>query len=181
MADDKTIVGEQPIKAQGVETVTITKGQLDGLLARLENLEVGRGIKKPKRVTEHEAYLRFYKEKPVVKLSNHKEMCDNFGKIRGFVDLTLLGADKPEIAEYLPFLNESNQVKVKILSQKAEEVVITQGKTRAQNPDPLNDKKFESGEIDLEVTSYQYTAEVEVIEGEHMGEKYTLDTRALNI
>lgn len=165
------------------KTVTMTEEQFQGLMQRIESVEIGKGIRKPKRVTEREATVRFYEGKPVIKYSNFKEKLEE-GKRVGYIDITLYGEDKPVTVQYLNFLNnENNVVKVKILSQKAEEITEVQGKVRSRNPDEAgisSKSPWQSNEVDLEVISYKYQVEVEVLDGEFKGQKYTFDAAALN-
>lgn len=173
---------KEPTKAASQEEmVTISKGQLDGLMQRLESLEVGRGIKKPKRVTEHFARVRFHDGKPVVKYDGYKEKEED-GKRVAYINIHLYETKEPITVKYLEFLNSNNSVEVKIVKQEATEVVQNEGKIRTRNPDEakISSKNFESSEIDLEVTSYIYMVTVEVLEGETAGKQYTFDSSALN-
>ncbi len=171
------VIDEVPQKKEE-GTMTITKGQWEALLHEVANLRSGTKVEKPKRVTDHTATLRFYGDKPVVKFSNFQEPLVD-GRRVGFVDLTLEDGEVVAV-EYLAFLNEGNGEKVKIISQKATESVKNYGTVRAVNPDPKNQKTWDGGMIDLEVTSVSYQAEVEVIDGPHEGKKYSVPTTCLN-
>ena len=97
----------------------VPKEVFDGLIARVTNLEKGTVVLKPKRAMDHEAIVRFYKGKPVIKYSNvREEKEEHTGKNIAWFDIYLLDEEKPHKVEYLKFLNEANGVKVKILKQE---------------------------------------------------------------
>ena len=163
------------------QPVTITRGQLDGILAELANLKKGQRFEKPKRVTEHTAYVRYEDDKPVVKYGQVKERKDqSTGKMVAYMNVILAGVKEPKEVEYLAFLNSANQTQVKIISQNREECREVNGVMTAQNPDPHSNKSFQPREIELEVISRKYTATVEVLEGAHKGERFDISTSALN-
>lgn len=163
------------------EVVQITKGQLEGILAELDNLRKGQKLEKPKRVTDRVARLRFHNGKPVVWYGNVREIKDNLnGKLVSFMDIKTLKSEELEKVEYLAFLNSNNAVNVSIKEQRAEKIIESQGKTLARNPNPHFNKKFEEFEYEEEVVSYQYEATVEVLEGEHKGEIFEVPTKCLN-
>lgn len=170
--------------------VTITKGQLQSILSEIDALKRGRVFEKPKRVTERTADIRIYEGKPVIWYGNVKEVWDdNQNKNVAYMDIKLDGEDKLITVPYVKFLNEPNKVKVKIVSQKAEEIVQSQGRMTAQNPNPAHDpatgrplesRPWSAREIDLEVTSVKYQATIEILEGELVGEILTLNSECLN-
>lgn len=164
-------------KGKQAETMTVTKEQWTAVLQEIANLK-GATPKKPERVTTHVAVLRFCNNRPVTKFDNYQEILEN-GKRVAYIDLTLIDGEVITVP-YLDFLNEANGEKVSILSQKATESVKNYGQARAINPDPLNQKTWNGGLIDLEVVSVSYQAEVEVVEGAHQGEKYSVPTSCLN-
>lgn len=169
-----------PVNKPTQETITITKDQLSAFVQDEVAKALGAKIEKPKRVTEHTAYIRFFEDQPVVGLANVRERLLD-GKKVGFVDLNLLDGSVRNV-EYLNFLNESERETVSIIKQNAKQHVKNYGTVRAINPDPYNQKTWNGGMIDLEVTSYTYQADVEVIsDGKRKGEKYSVSTEALNI
>ena len=178
-------------KTQNLETksdvVEISKSQLKGLLDRLENLERGQKFERPKRVTEHFATIRVYDSKPVVWFGNVKEKWDDAqDKMIAWMDIKLEDQDKLVTVEYLEFLNSPTSIRVQIKSQKAEEVreLPKTGPTMAfENPDEGNwTGKFKSwqGGQDLEVVSYKYQAEVEILEGDLRGKSFSVPVNCLN-
>lgn len=176
---------DEPIKEPTTkpDTVTMTQEQLSALLGRIANLESGQRVVKPTRVSDRTAVLRFYNGKPVVGLRGYREILDETNNRVAVITLDLFGGDNLESVEvpYLSFLNEGNGEKVKIVKQEAQKHVKSDGQVRAVNPDPMNQKTWEGGLIDLEVVSYTYKADVEVIEGPHAGEKYTVPAECLNL
>ena len=170
------------------EKVEISKIQLDALVSRLEILEKrGQGIVKPKRVTERVASLRFHEGKPVVWYGNVREKKDkDTGKLVAWMDIKLFEREEPaslQTVEYLAFLNEHNSVQVKIVSKKMTEFRESAGVITTVNPDPakISGKSFQPQEVDAEVVRREYTSEVEVLEGPHKGELFTVvDNDALN-
>ena len=169
------------------EMVTMTKGQLKGLLDRVENLERGQKHERPKRVTEHFATMRIHEGKPVIWFGNVKEKWDDkLDKLVAWMDIKLEGQDKPVTVEYLEFLNSPTSVRVEIKSQKAEEIreLPKIGQTTAfENPDQGNwTGKFKSwqGGQDLEVVSFKYQAEIEILEGELVGKTFSIPSNCLN-
>ncbi len=160
------------------EPVTLTKGQLKGIFAELDALKGG--FKKPKRVTERYAHLRFHEGQPVVFYGNIREKLEpTTGDKVAWMEIQTLDGVKHTV-KYLDFLNESNSVQVQILSQKAEEKTISQGEFETKNPNPHFDKKFQPRNEEFTVTSYEYEAKVKVTEGPHEGTEYVLGVEALN-
>ena len=175
--------------ANGVtnETVTITKKQLQGLLDRLENVERSQKFEKPKRVTEHFGTIRVYNGKLVIWFGNVRDIWDNErNKDIAYMDIKLEGQEKPETVNYLDFLNSPTSVRVEIKKQVAEEVreLPRTGPTQAfVNPDEANwTGKFKSwqGGQDLEVVSYKYQVELEILEGELVGKVFNVPANCLN-
>ena len=175
--------------ANGVtnETVTITKKQLQGLLDRLENVERSQKFEKPKRVTEHFGTIRVYNGKLVIWFGNVRDVWDNDkNKNIGYMDIKLEGQEKIEKVNYLDFLNSPTSVRVEIKKQVAEEVreLPKTGPTQAfVNPDEGNwTGKFKTwqGGQDLEIVSYKYQAEVEVLEGTLKNQVFKVDSSCLN-
>ena len=168
------------------EPVTITRGQLDGIMTELANLKKGTIYQKPKRVTERIVLARFHDDKIVTWMGNVDELRNKeTGKLVAWTDIKVHGSDKPVRIEYLKFLNSSNAFQAKIISQKMEEIVESQGQIRTSNPDEANIsgkmKNFKSAEIDAEVVRREYTVTVEVTEGPHKGETYTVPASCLNL
>lgn len=170
-------------KVQNNEVVQLTKSQFDSIMADLSALKNRGAVKKPKRVTEHTATLRFHNDKPVVWYGNIRELKDkDTGRLVAWMDIKVLGSEKVINVPYLEFLNGNNRVQVKILKQTAEEIVKSFGNFRAENPDPaqISNRNWRANEVEEEVRSYKYTSVVEVIDGEHTGEQYTISNDALN-
>src|SRR3990167_6247581 len=167
------------------ETVTIPKSQLEGILADIQRLKDKDSFKRPKRVTERTALLRFHNDKPVVNYFNVREKKDkDTGKLVSWMDIELYeGEEKKnsvETVEYLAFLNSPNSIKVDIKYQKVEEVRESGGTFRAINPDEAKvaSKTWVSKEVEAEVIRKIYTATVVVTEGSHQGEEYVVDANA---
>src|SRR3990167_3684262 len=168
-----------------MEPAVISKGQLAGILAELSSLK-NRGVpKKAERVKEHIATLRFHENKPVIWFGNVDEKRDSVtGKSVAYMDIKLQGEEGLINVPYLQFLNTSNFVKVQILSQKAEKVIQSEGTFMTENPDQANrggkSSNFQSQEMEAEIVSYKYQAELEVLEGPHVGLKLTVPSECLN-
>lgn len=164
------------------QAVTVTKAQWDEVMSQLAQLRQQGKVEKPKRVTDRVATLRFYEGKAIIGASEVAERLID-GRLTGFVTLKLEDGEEVEMLyrDYVRFLNGSMGEKVKIIDQKATEHVKSYGKVRAINPDPVNVKTWDGGVIDLEVTSVSYLANVEVLEGEHAGQQYTVPTSVLNL
>ena len=105
------------------------------------------------------------------------------------MDITLLGEDKPKQVNYLDFLNASDdfqgsRVNVEIKKQEAKEVVTSQGSGRTQNPDEANisgkNKNWRSEDTEFEVVSFEYTCDVEILDGELAGQSFTIPGNCLN-
>ncbi len=181
---EKKVTGT-PVEAPkpSSETITISKGQLQAFVQDAVAKAMGSKVEKPSRVKEHTAVVRYLDGQPVIKIAGLKERKVD-GKNIGYINVTLLDGIVKEV-EYLPFLNETERMHVKILSQKAEQHITSgnMGNTvYAENPNPYEIKNFTSREIELEVVSYTYEANVEVTtEGEYLGNKFTIDTAFLNI
>ena len=170
----------EPVKVdRSHEKIEITRGQLQGLLSRMERLETGLTIDKPKRITERVATLRFHKGKPVIGYDNVIELKDSAtGRLVSWMDVETNDKKKERVG-YLSFLNGDNKVSVVIKNQKAEKIVKNHGKMTAKNPDE-RDKTWQPFETNEEVISYRYIATVEVTEGEHSGEVFEVPSSALN-
>jgi len=186
-------------KKEGVEKVEVDAQQLKQLLADNEAFKqkfakIEKGVEKPKRVTEHIARLRLIKGSPVVDFGKTWEELPrtelnqlNEKRLFGEFIVLVKGEDGKErqvveTVDYIDFINESERAKVSILYQKATKHVDVQDTVRKSNPDPVHNKDFRGGEeVDLEVISYSYMCEVEVIDGTLKGNKYKLDSNVLNI
>lgn len=160
------------------EPVTITQGQLKGILSELETLK-GNKPNRPQKVDTNIATIRFYENKPVVWYGNIREKKVDGERI-GYADIKVIDDDKPKTVEYLEFLNSPNQVKVEIKDQRAKRVEDVVDTIRSRNLDEHFRKKFTSEEIDMVVVKYEYEADIEVLDGTHKGEKYTVDVNCLN-
>ena len=164
------------------DTVTLSKSQFEGLIGRLETLEERGKTRKPKRITENTAILRFHNDKAVRWAGNVVETLDKLtGRNIAHMDIKLYGEEKAIKVPYLEFLNAKNATLVRIKEQKAEEIVDVVESSRTRNPDPVHKKDFTSREMDMEVVTLKYTATVEVLEGSHKGDVYTLPGEALNM
>ncbi len=162
------------------ETITITRDQLKAFVQDEVAKAIGSKIEKPKRVTDRVAVIRIHEGKPVVSLNKVRERLVD-GRQVAFCKIQTLGSPEEIEVGYLDFLNEAEKANVKILSQKATESVKSYGTIKAINPDPMNIKEWNGGNVDLEVTSVQYQAEIEVIDGDLAGQKYSVPTSCLNI
>jgi len=168
------------------ENISIPKEQLDGLLARLDKLEsANKGYERAKRVTDRVANVRFHNGMPVIGYGNYKEIKDKETlKFVGYIDLTLLDvkSDKTsvETVPYLEFLKQSNFSLVQIIKQTPNERVISHGFGTTINPNPHFDRKFESGPVEYLETKVEYVSDVEVLEGEFKGLKFSIPNNALN-
>ena len=155
------------------------------------------GFQPPKRVSDRIATLRFYKGKPVVWYGNVRELKTKDDDERvSYMDIKLYGEEKVLTIKYLDFLNKEKEYseevesyEVSIKSQKVEEIYKSYGRRMAENPNPardpatgqpLGDRGWQSKEIEMEVVGYKYTAVVEVNDGPHKGEEFTLSTACLN-
>ena len=180
-------ISTDEIETKVDKEVTLKESQLQGILAEIEKLKkANQPFQRAKRVKEHTATARYYEDKPVVWYGDVREESME-GKKVSIMNIKLLGESKKYPVEYLDFLNqrgdyENNMVKVKIVKQEAEKIIESQGIKRAENPDPakISTSSFDSVEVELEVTSVEYTATVEVLEGPHQGETFKIPTKALN-
>lgn len=174
-------VVEQSALPPADEMLSISRKQLQAIIQEEVQKGLVGGVKTPKRVTERVANLRLHDGKPVVGYGNVREIREkDTNKMVAFMDISLFGEKEPVKVNYLEFLNTPNFVQVLVKKQTAEEVVKNDGVMSAENPDPLNNKNFQSFETDMEVVSYRYTAEVEVLEGEQKGKTFTLPANCLN-
>lgn len=160
---------------------TITEGQLRGILDELKALKQGSKFERPKRVTDRVATIRYHEGSPVVWYGNVRELKDAAtGKMIAYMDIKTVADDEAKTVEYLAFLNSSNSVQVQIKKQEAEQIIESQGRYTAHNPNEHFDKKWQNREVDLEVISYRYTATIEVLEGDDKGSEYEISVEALN-
>ena len=165
------------------ELITLTKSQLEGIMADLDSLKKSQTSVKPKRSTERVATLRFHDDKPVVWYGEVKEVWNSERhKNIAYLDFKVEGNNKPINVEYLKFLNSDNKVNVKIKSQSVEEITQSEGVMTTRNPDQakIATKNWESREMDAEIITRIYTVTVEVMEGPHSGEVYTVPAKSLN-
>ena len=167
------------------DIVTLTKGQLDGLLARIEAMENRGAVKRPKRVTEHTATIRFYKGQPIIKYENVRDKKDHdLDKMVSYWDVTTYDGEKHTLkhGEFLKSEGEfaGNTFPVLIKKNTSEEIIEYQGTRRTTNPDEIHNKHFQSREIEMEVTTDIYTSEIEVLSGPDKGKTFTVPTFALN-
>lgn len=169
------------------EPVTLTRGQLDGILAELSNLKSRGATKKPKRVTDRTATLRFHEGKPVITYGQVREVKDpTTGRMVSYMEIETKSEEGPVKATvgYLEFLNSANSYQVSIKSQKAEEVIQSLGTFQAQNPDEAkvgsSAKGWRSREVENEVKTFRYIVDIEVLEGEYKGLTLTVSAEALN-
>ena len=163
------------------ETVTVPKGVLEDLMARVSNMENGNPIQKPKRITEHHADIRLHEGKPVLRIA--KTWVENRGteKERMLCTIEYKDGEDVKTAElnYLDFLNEAPKEKVRILSQKAQDKSLNQGMVGKR--DTKTDNLMVGEEISLDVTIMEYISEVEFMGGELAGQKLTVNEEALNL
>lgn len=181
---NKKINSEGESQPEGVlDLVQIPRAEWESLKADIEKIKTGRQFQKPKKVTEHFANIRFHDGKPVVWYGNVHEVKDKLtGKLVAYMDIKLDGEEGTERVEYLAFLNTPNSVKVEIKKQEAQQIVTSLGVRRAVNLDEakISGQKFAAREYEDEVVSYEYTATIEVIDGEHKGETYIVPSNCLN-
>jgi hypothetical protein len=177
------IVPEEP----KTDNVTVSKEFLENLMSRVENLE---GKPKPtKKVNEHFAYLRLWDNKIVLgvkRFYTEKALSEKNDKDekRLFAELNIKDNSDKVTVDWLDFLNQingENKFKVKIIKEVAEEISTSQGNMLSRNLDEYNNKKFMTRDIDLEVISYQYTCNVQFIEGPLSGQEITLNSESLNL
>lgn len=174
------------------EKITLTRTELEAIVdARVEKGLRG-GVKPLKRVTTHTATMRVVDGKPVVEFGNvrqTKEKDPRTGNLIATMDIKLLGEDKPRQVNYLDFLNASDdfqgtRVNIEIKKQEAKEVVSSQGSWRTQNSDEANvsgkNKNWQSEDTDLEVVSYEYYFDIEVLDGDLKGQKFNVPNHCLN-
>lgn len=164
------------------ETVTMTKAQLEAIIDdRIKNQRVP---ERPKRVTDRIARLRFYEDMPVTSYSNIKEKKDvDNGKLVAWMDITTLaknGETKKFTVPYLEFLNSGNSVQVQIKKVDIQVQETVEDKFSTVNPNPKDNKNWSSSEIEGAVTRETRTMDILVLEGDHKGEEYTVDSNALN-
>ena len=97
------------------------------------------------------------------------------------IEYWLEGDEKKYVTDYLPFLQDTLRVKVAIVKQEEEEnekVVVSN--YRPSNSNEHFNKKFKPEEVDMVVTSKEYTAEIEILEGELAGKKIKIENKYLN-
>ena len=163
------------------EMVQVPKEQWEGILADVAKLKKGPIYERPRRVTERIARLRFFKGKPVIWYGNVREIRnEKLGKFIAFMDIKVFGSKELIEVEYIKFLNERNWCEVLIKEQRAEEIIERKGRKRTINPDPVFNRKFQQIEVEDEVVSFEYEADVEVLEGEFKGEVFTVPASCLN-
>lgn len=176
---------DNTVKIEREGTVTISKKDFQGIMERITSLEKGSTVVKPKRINEHTAYLRLVNGMPVVKVNKVWTQDKGMPSETDMIEIELLqssGEVKKHHDSYLHFLNEAPKVLVTIKNQKAERVVQSQGIVRSSNPDPVFSKSGMYGqEVDLEVVSYDYTCEVEIMEGDLKGRTITMSNNYLNL
>ncbi len=161
------------------KTVTITKKQFEALMSRLESVESGRTIKKPQRVRDHIAYLRTLEGKLIIKYGTAEEKFNkNTTKWELKLPVYQVGESEPVVVDYMSFLNDANQVQVKIIKQVAVERVESAGLFPKR--DIKTDNILPGDEIELEVRYVDYEVDVEILEGEQKGTVLTVSTTALN-
>jgi hypothetical protein len=147
------------------------------------------GLARPKRNVEHTANLREWEGKLVVG-NNGSPMVLNERTMEKEQMINLLVVnkigDEPEEIQVhlLDYLNESLRVKVKILSQKAKETEKIQGTVNTSPTDEVyyrqHNINFSSEEVELVVTTIEYTSKIEVLEGNFMGETLEIKNKFLN-
>lgn len=162
--------------------VQLPEKQFKTIMDRLAALEKGDGTsKKPKLVTEHTATLREWQDELVIGVKKVYQLFNTASqKMEDKVDLIIKEGDKKKIvtADYLDYLNNGNKVKVKILEQKSEPVVITENTVNLV--DAKDDRVFSDQQIDLNVTIVEAVAKVEVLEGNFKGEIFKISNKSLN-
>jgi hypothetical protein len=164
--------------------VEVSEGKLNELLERLQRLEKGAVLTRPKRVTNHTAYIRTLNGRPIVGVGQAVAEIDPITRRENLtLELTVLEeeGEKEVTVPYLAFLNEPNQVKVLIKEQKAHEKVTVTGYVNTSPTDPVNTKHFSSEEVPMEVKTITYDVTIEVLEGELKGLELTVPNDALNI
>ena len=177
MANQTNEIDEKPKKEK---TVTMTTEQLQAFVKDEVSKAMGLKIVKPKRVLERDVSVIFYEDKPVTSLGNTQYQLVDGARVM-FADITVLGSDKPIVVEYLSFLNEAHVELMRVIKKIDTEVVKSYGTITAINPDPYNNKTWNGGEIDLDVTSITSESEVESLQGDRKGERYTLPNQCFNL
>ena len=171
---------EEIEKPKKEKTVTMTEAQVQAMIKDGIDRAMGLKIVKPKRVLERDISIVFYEDKPVTSLGNTRYKLVDGTKVL-FADITVLGSEKPIMVEYLSFLNEAKVELMRVIKKIDTEVVKNYGTITAINPDPYNNKTWNGGEIDLEVTSVTSECELEVLHGDRAGERYTLPNKCFNL
>lgn len=174
----KEEVKVEEVKAPSAETITLTKGQLEAMIDdRIKNKGVP---EKPRRVTDRTARLRFHNGQAVVKYANVREKLDvSTGRPLAWMDITLEDGSVHTVP-YLEFLNSQNSALVQIKRMQVEEVVVSEGSLRTQNPNPKDIKNWSGSEIEAVVTHENRVMEVVVLDGEYKGREIKVDGNALN-
>ncbi len=155
----------------------VPEAQFNQLVAEMKQLKEkldNKGIRHPKRITDHVARLREWEGELVVGFSPVRS-----DKNKDLVWDITLGNGKSMTVGYLKLLNEALPVQVKILKQEAtvdEKIVETNFKRDPQHGDTPTGEM-----IDYVVTTVDYVSTIEVIEGTHAGEKITLNNKFINL
>jgi hypothetical protein len=171
--------------------VSLTQAQLDTLMNKIDSLEkaVKGGTQKPKRITEHTATLREWEGKLVIgNKRSYNKLNERTMQEEAKIKLLLIDSIGAEPTEeevnLLDYLNDGLRVQVKIVSQVAKEIEKVQGSTITTPTHEVYYKKnhisFKSEDVDLIVTSVEYTSKIEVLEGKFTGETMEINNKFLN-
>ena len=166
--------------------IEVPEGKLNELLTRLNNLERGITTVRPKRITQHTAYMRTYDGGLVVDFDQVKTLIDPVTKeqlLKWDIKVWKAESEKKEpfTVDYLNFLNEHNSVKVLVKEQKAKTDTVIAGYINTTPTDPVNTKNWSQQEVPLEVTTVSYDVTVEVLEGDFKGVIVTVPNKVFNI
>ena len=162
---------------ENTQNLNISREQLDAVVADAVKKALANKIaEKPKRVTERIVKVRFYKDKLVRSYSNVDEQRDDRGKLIAWVDITLDGQEEPERVEYLKFLDKTPQFRALVKKVTFDEIVESEGEFRTVNPDEakIERKNFNPRVEVAEVTKKVKKSDIEIMEGSHQGEVYTI-------
>lgn len=176
---------DKTLKTPESEMVQVKRQDLDGVIQELKDLrkrvETGAGVTKMSKVKERIATIMIIDGKPVVKIGDAKLVNKGTDDEKIIIEYWLEDDEKKHVADYLPFLQDTVRVKAAIIKQEEEEkekVVISN--YRPSNSNEHFNKKFKPDEVDMVVTSKEYTAEIEILEGELTGKKMRIENKYLN-
>ena len=161
--------------------ITLTAEEFKAITDRINRLEKGIVTVRPKKVTEHIAWLKIYNGQPVIGWDNVKDD----GTIDGRnlkINLHLLDETSVEVS-YKEFVQRTPKVMVKILKTETKERTETEygkgGGGVFNRVDPKTDR-ITSDEVELSVGYIENKMEIEIVEGELTGKKLEINANYLN-